>query len=381
MSSLRGALFAMIVVGCSENQLSSITEPAAVPPDPDAPVADAGPDAQVNPGDGATLDGSGSSDPNGLVPLVYAWTLVSYPQGSSAQVDGLDTVHPTLNTDLAGDYTLELTVQNTELLWDETPDRVVITAVAPAVDEPVSDAGPDQEVAPLDTIELDGTASYDPAGLDLTAFKWTIVSQPAGSTSTLSNANVARPNLFADLAGDYVLELDVQNSAGVWDSTPDAITVTAVPLDNFYVQLSWNSAADLDLHLMEEGGRLFDSPTDCNYCETSPAWGAAGATDNPSLDWDAIFGYGPETITIEAPANGEYTIAVHYYGKDGQNNCSNCPQSEATVDIYIDGTIAASYTNTLSDDGDVWTVATLDWPSGNITDVDSMGSTDKITCF
>jgi hypothetical protein len=134
MSSLRGALFAMIVVGCSENQLSSITEPAAVPPDPDAPVADAGPDAQVNPGDGATLDGSGSSDPNGLVPLVYAWTLVSYPQGSSAQVDGLDTVHPTLNTDLAGDYTLELTVQNTNLLWDENPDLVVITEVATGFD-------------------------------------------------------------------------------------------------------------------------------------------------------------------------------------------------------------------------------------------------------
>ncbi len=378
---VRVAWFAIFAVGCSENNLTSIVDPAVAPPDPDAPIADAGPDAEVSPGDGATLDGSASSDPGGLVPLVYKWTLVSYPQGSSAQMSALDTVHPVLSTDVAGEYALDLTVQNSDGLWDETPDRVVITAVAPAADEPIADAGPDQEVAPLDTIHLDGTASYDPGGLDLTAFRWTLVSQPAGSTSNLSNNDVARPQLFADLAGDYVFELEVQNSAGLWDSTPDAVTVTAVPLDNFYVQLSWNSASDLDLHLMEDGGRIFESPTDCNYCDQTPAWGAAGGTDNPSLDWDAIYGYGPETITIDDPAAGAYTIAVHFYGLNGSDNCANCPSSEATVDVYVGGVIAASYTRTLNDDGDLWTVATLDWPSGNLTEVDDLGFTDKTVCY
>ncbi len=381
MTLSKSAWLALVLVACSENGFQSLGEEPVLPPDPDAPVADAGADRSVDPGAVAVLDGAGSSDPNGLEPLVYQWTLVEWPTGSSASMGAIDAVEATLTTDVAGDYTIELTVANTDGIWDETPDRVVVTAVAPPADEPVADAGPDQEVAPLDEIQLDGTASYDPAGLELTAFRWTLVSQPAGSTSTLSNADVARPDLFADLAGDYVLELEVQNSAGTWDSTPDPVTVTAVPLDNFYVQLSWDSAADLDLHLMEDGGRVFDSPTDCNFCESSPNWGAAGSLDDPSLDADAIFGFGPETITIEDPASGSYTLAVHFYGKDGSDNCGNCPSTEATVDVYIDGALAESYTATLTDDGDLWTVATLTWPSGALSEVDTIDYLDRITCY
>jgi hypothetical protein len=378
---MRRSVFALALLACSENNLSSLGPTAELPADPDAPIADAGADRTVNPGEGATLDGSKSSDPNGLELVAYEWTLVSWPNGSSAQVSGLDTVEAALTTDVPGAYVLSLTVQNADGRWDETPDEVVVTAEAPPAGEPIADAGPDQEVAPLDTVTLDGTASYDPAGLEITGFRWTLVSQPAGSTSDLSSTTVARPTFFADLAGDYVFELEVENAEGVWDSTPDPVTITAVPLDNFYVQLSWNVASDLDLHLIQEGGKLFDSPTDCNYCEQNPAWGAAGATDNPSLDWDAIDGFGPETITIEDPADGVYTIAVHYYGKDGLDNCSNCPASVATVDVYIDGVVAASYTTTLLDDGDLWTVATLDWPSGALTEVDTLGATDKTTCY
>jgi hypothetical protein len=262
----------------------------------------------------------------------------------------------------------------------DTPPDAGTVSVPPAV-EPIADAGPDQGVAPLDTVQLDGGASHDPSGLDIVAFQWSIASQPDGSTSRLSGEDIARPTLFADLAGDYVLDLAVQNSDGVWDSTPDAMTITAVPHDSFYVQLSWDSASDLDLHLLESGGRVFDSPTDCNYCDANPAWGVAGGADNPSLDWDAIDGFGPETTTIEAPSPGLYTVDVHYYGKDGFDTCVNCPVSNATVSIYIDGELAASYESTLTDDGDLWSVATIDWPSGKITEVGDLTSTNKVDCY
>lgn len=366
-------------VGCSEVNLSSLGEGAEGVSG--APVADAGPDQSVAPGQAAVVDGSASHDPNGLEPLTFQWTLVSWPDGSSAQVTGMDQPSATVQTDLAGDYVLELGVMNTDGVWDATPDRVVVTAPAGAVEEPVADAGPDQTVEPLDTVALDGLASYDPQGLDLVDFQWSWVSKPAGSTAVILRNGTARPEFFADLAGDYVLDLAVQNEDGAWDSTPDQVVVTAEPLDYFYVQLSWNAGSDLDLHLMDAGYTIFENPGDCNFCNQTPAWGAAGAADNPSLDWDAINGYGPETITIDDPASSTYTVAVHYYGLGGADSCAACPASTATVDIYLNGVVAASFTETLTDDNDLWTVATIDWPSGQITEVGAIGATPKTVCF
>ena len=44
-----------------------------------SPIADAGPDQAVAPGDVVTLDGSGSTDPDGNLPLTYAWTQTGGP--------------------------------------------------------------------------------------------------------------------------------------------------------------------------------------------------------------------------------------------------------------------------------------------------------------
>src|SRR5688500_18943718 len=94
------------------------------------------------------------------------------------------------------------------------------TATAPPVEgEPVADAGPDQQQTPLVEVVLDGTASHDPSGLAIVAMDWAIVSAPSGSTASLDDAGAARPSFFADLAGEYVFELTVQNEAGAWDST------------------------------------------------------------------------------------------------------------------------------------------------------------------
>jgi hypothetical protein len=391
----------VVLVACSENNFSSIGEPAspgtdtttppeATEPDDDTevptvpdlveePIADAGPDQQVTAADAVILDGTASSDPAGLVPLVYEWSVTSAPNGSAAALDDPTAAQPVLTTDIFGEYVVELTVQNTEGLWDSTPDEVHINADP---QEPVADAGVDQVVAPLGDAVLDGTASYDPGGLTPLAYEWTLVSQPPGSTTTLQSTTSATPQFFVDLAGDYVFELTVQNSEGLWDSTPDQVVVTATPLQGFYVQLSWDVGSDLDLHLLEAGGTFFDSPSDCNFCNRNPAWGAAGGTDNPSLDADAIQGFGPETITIEDPSNQIYTIKVHYYGENGNASCSGaCAVTTGTVDIYLDGILVDSFVNTLTSDGDVWTVATIDWPAGIVTPIQALGSSPKVDCF
>ncbi len=93
------------------------------------PVADAGLDATVvaSPSQDVSLDGSGSSDPDGDA-LSYAWTVASAPAGSNASLAGAATAHPTFKADLAGDYHLMLEVSDGTLGDDDT---VVVHAECP----------------------------------------------------------------------------------------------------------------------------------------------------------------------------------------------------------------------------------------------------------
>lgn len=247
--------------------------------------------------------------------------------------------------------------------------------------EPVADAGPDAFVKPLEWVTLDAGGSRDPNGLYPLKFQWTLVGKPADSHATIEGSTELNPRIWADLAGDYVIELTVQNSDGVWDSTPDQVVITAEPTDGFYVQLSWDTESDQDLHLMRSGAHIYDVPGDCSWCNMTPSWGRGGSGDDPSLDWDTIDAYGPETTTIDEPAADTYTIAVHYYGQDGDSACWwDCPDTEATVRLYIHGVLVETWVGNLTDQGDVWTVATIDWPSESVGTVDTMGYTSLIGC-
>jgi hypothetical protein len=95
-------------------------------------------------------------------------------------------------------------------------------------DEPVADAGPDQTVAVGDLVTLDGSASDDFDGDPLT-YAWTLTSVPAGSTAALSDPAAISPTFTADLAGDYVATLVVND--GTVSSLADTVTITAVVVD------------------------------------------------------------------------------------------------------------------------------------------------------
>ena len=245
---------------------------------------------------------------------------------------------------------------------------------------PVADAGPDRVVQPLDELTLDATASTDPGGERIVAVRWTLVSAPDGSRSPIVDADRANALFFADLAGTYVFELTVRNEAGLWDATPDPLVVTAVPLDGFYVELSWSENNDLDLHLLSGTGPLF-GPADCSFCNMAPSWGGPGTDDDPSLDWDAIFGFGPETVTIDEPGDGVFDIRVHYYGEGGLDRCKGpCAESLATVNVYLGGVLEASFERMLSAQGDLWQVATIAWPERAITGIDLLEHTNRTRC-
>lgn len=236
---------------------------------------------------------------------------------------------------------------------------------------PVADAGEDFAAAPLDEVHLDGTRSFDPRGLALIP-TWRFVERPAGSRAEVERADDLKPSFFADVAGRYEIALTVRNSDGVVDPTPDTVVVHAVPPTSVYIQLTWDTDVDLDLHLVPTGDKVW-GPTDCSWCNDNPSWGdLADPVDDPSLDWDAIEGWGPETTTIAAPANGRFRAFVDYYGQGGDNRCRNgeCPETVATAEVYIDGEPVHRVTRTLRDTQDLWEMFEIDWPTGTVADLD-----------
>jgi hypothetical protein len=64
------------------------------------------------------------------------------------------------------------------------------------------------------TVQLDGTSSTCHAGRTITAYKWSVIEVPEGSTAVLSNANVATPTITLDRAGTYLFVLEVTDSEG-----------------------------------------------------------------------------------------------------------------------------------------------------------------------
>ncbi|MFT6144043.1 MAG: hypothetical protein ACJAZO_002368 [Myxococcota bacterium] len=212
---------------------------------------------------------------------------------------------------------------------------------------------------PPENISLNGDGSNDPGGNLPLRYEWSLTERPPGSRAELQNLVSADTRFFADIAGTFEVQLIVENSQGV-RSAPDRCEIAAIPTDELHVELTWDtSRADLDLHLMQENGTLFDNSTDATWCNPRPNWGGAGAADNPSLDIDDRGGFGPENINIEAPADGEYTVAVHYFEEHGDDAVT------ATVRIYSYGELELTRSRILSRN-EVWNVAQVNWPDGTV---------------
>ena len=89
-----------------------------------------------------SLDGSGSTDPNGYLPLSYRWSIDSKPTGSIANLPTESVVNPNFTPDVPGDYVIRLLVHDS-LGVESLPNFITISTIN---SPPVSDAGLDQYV-------------------------------------------------------------------------------------------------------------------------------------------------------------------------------------------------------------------------------------------
>jgi len=203
----------------NDGALDSVADIVVITTQNSAPVANAGNDISANVGDTLSLDGTASSDVDGDS-LSYSWSILSAPADSSASLSDTSASMPSITIDAAGNYQVQLIVNDGEL--DSLADVVSISTTNTA---PIADAGTDLTPFVNDTVILNGSASSDADGDPLT-YVWSLTSRPAGSAASLSDANSAMPSFFVDASGSYIAQLIVND--GSVDSVPDTVSINTL---------------------------------------------------------------------------------------------------------------------------------------------------------
>ncbi len=178
------------------------------------PVANAGADQVVKEGSVVYLDGT-SSTSGGNENLTYLWTSPSDIILSSNTIPKPVFTAPEVSTDTK--FTFSLVVNNGS--FSSNADQVIIT-VQNENKAPVANAGSHQEKNEGETINLDGSASYDPDG-DALIYQW---SSPQGIS--LSSTSDAKPSFKApEVSGDTSYTFTLTVSDGKLNSVKSEVTV------------------------------------------------------------------------------------------------------------------------------------------------------------
>ena len=160
------AVYSVGLTVTDENDFSrSIIKADYITVNPAPPVADAGPDQNVNENVEVTLDGSSSTDPDGEI-TDYLWTVVGISITNASSSVASFTA-PEVDSDTS--YVFTLTVIDND--GQSTSDSVSIT-INNVLIPPTASAGSDDSVDELLSYPLDGSGSTDDNG-SIVGYLWT----------------------------------------------------------------------------------------------------------------------------------------------------------------------------------------------------------------
>jgi len=217
-----------------ETSPTTITQSFAVPPNLKSNSATISFDAWAPPRNREPLKDSVTGSVSGvLIPL----------SGMGASSTSWDNISQVVNVVPGETITLTF-ISSSGFKHSHCIDQVSFVVDVKTNEPPVADAGDDATIFVTETHQFDGSGSSDADGDDL-SYEWTITSKPAGSTATLSDPGTFDPTPTADVAGDYVLELVVND--GTDDSDPDQVTLTVLSADGA-VDLLTTVIDDMNIH-------------------------------------------------------------------------------------------------------------------------------------
>lgn len=200
------------------------------------PIANAGADLQAKVNSSVTLNGTGSSDPDGAI--TYSWALTTLPSGSSASVNGATQATATFTPDVVGTYVATLTVTDTDNNTATDAVTIIVTEavgtppVAVIVDKnsnPISEDRKNNTVTVTSPYALDGSRSSDQDG-DALTYAWTIADKPSGSAATISGNDQAQAVFTPDVVGEYVIRLTMSDPGGNTNAAEVTLVANASPV-------------------------------------------------------------------------------------------------------------------------------------------------------
>jgi hypothetical protein len=198
--------------------LSAIDDVAVVcePAPNEPPVADAGGPYTGTVGSAVTLDGSGSSDPDGTI-VAWEWDLDNDGEYDDATGETVEAIWG-----LEGVFVVGLRVTDDAQESDVDETTVTITT-EPTLEPPTASFTEDLHIAPVDTlITFDPSGSSDPDG-EIILYEWDWESDGVYDEAYETPEIVTHSY---STAGTYVVTLRVTDDDGFTDMASDEKTIT-----------------------------------------------------------------------------------------------------------------------------------------------------------
>ena len=164
-------------------------------------------------GEEVTFDASSSIDQDGEI-IRYEWETGDGNTLFSKIVNYIYTIK--------GQFTIKLTVTDDNGATS-TIEKIINIITRGENQTPLANAGSDQTVEIGTAVTLDGSASSDPNGDEL-SYSWT---QLTGKTVSLTDSTAESPRFMANELGIYIFELVVTDEEGL-QSTPDTVSITVL---------------------------------------------------------------------------------------------------------------------------------------------------------